>query len=238
MAAPTTTVVTGKAFIDLARKHIGESYLLGVQVAKNNPNWHGPWDCAEFASWVVFQVTGKLYGCDRDNGNPATADAFTGFWDRDARNLGEIISIADAARTPGAALLRVPQPGAIGHVVFSVGNGRTIEAHSHADGVIEGAIANRRWDMGILVPGVVYNQEPEVEVKPPDTPIFRLTTPLMHGPEINAIQRAVRDKGFDPGDIDGQFGPHTQAAIVAFQIQNGLIADGEVGPVTMRALGL
>jgi peptidoglycan hydrolase-like protein with peptidoglycan-binding domain len=39
-------------------------------------------------------------------------------------------------------------------------------------------------------------------------------------------------KGFDPGPIDGGFGPKTQAAPVAFQLSEGLVADGEVGQIT------
>src|SRR5215467_4469535 len=124
------TVITGAKVLEIAQQHVGEKYILGVLVPKNNPNWKGPWDCAEFASWLVFQAAALLYGCDRDFGDPATADAFTGFWERDAKNLGQIIPIEQAARTPGANVLRAPQPGAIGHIVVSDGTGGTVEAHS------------------------------------------------------------------------------------------------------------
>jgi N-acetylmuramoyl-L-alanine amidase len=90
-------LASGEQIVDIARRHQGERYVLGVSVPKNNPGWKGPWDCAEFASWVVFQVTGRLYGCERDFGDPSTADAFTGFWERDATQLGEAVSIERAA---------------------------------------------------------------------------------------------------------------------------------------------
>jgi hypothetical protein len=48
-----------------------------VLVPKNNANWHGPWDCAEFMSWIVFQGAGILYGCVDDNANPASVEAYT-----------------------------------------------------------------------------------------------------------------------------------------------------------------
>ncbi|MEV0640396.1 peptidoglycan-binding protein [Streptomyces sp. NPDC050619] len=38
------------------------------------------------------------------------------------------------------------------------------------------------------------------------------------------------------GEVDGDFGPMTHGAVVAFQKQAGLDADGLVGPQTWRAL--
>ncbi len=227
---------TGQKVLEVARKHVGENYVLGVLVPKNNAGWTGAWDCAEFASWLIFQASAILYGCDRDFGDPATADAFTGYWDRDAKSLGQIISIEHAARTPGAAVLRIPQIGATGHIVISDGVGGTVEAHSPRDGVIQSALDNRRWDMGILVPGIVYTQGSVVPVPAPGGVIYRLATPMMTGEKVQEIQQALKAAGFDPGVIDGEFGPHTHAAVVAFQLSRGLIADGEVGPQTAAAL--
>jgi peptidoglycan L-alanyl-D-glutamate endopeptidase CwlK len=58
------------------------------------------------------------------------------------------------------------------------------------------------------------------------------------GPAVAALQQALRDHGFPPGAIDGDFGPGTAAAVVAFQRSEGLVADGVVGPRTAAALGL
>src|SRR5437016_2500925 len=54
--------------------------------------------------------------------------------------------------------------------------------------------------------------------------------------DVTAIQRALKDKGFDPGDIDGAWGRRTIAAVKAFQAKNGLEVDGIVGPQTAKAL--
>src|SRR2546427_8486431 len=71
--------VKGERILRLGRRHIGESYVLGSLAPKNNPRWTGPWDCAEFASWLVFQAGQVLYGCDSDSSDPASADAYTGY---------------------------------------------------------------------------------------------------------------------------------------------------------------
>ena len=53
---------------------------------------------------------------------------------------------------------------------------------------------------------------------------------------VSNVQSALKDKGFDPGPIDGAMGPKTRAAIKAFQGANGLVVDGIVGPNTRAKL--
>lgn len=50
------------------------------------------------------------------------------------------------------------------------------------------------------------------------------------------IQKALAAKGFDPGALDGAWGRRTAAAVRAFQTSKGLLADGVVGPKTVKAL--
>jgi len=56
------------------------------------------------------------------------------------------------------------------------------------------------------------------------------------GGAVEDIQRLLKAKGFDPGPVDGGFGPRTTAAVVAFQTAKGLAADGIVGPQTWARL--
>lgn len=46
MATPgqATSAITGDMVVRIARQHVGDRYVLGVLVPKNNPNWKGPWD--------------------------------------------------------------------------------------------------------------------------------------------------------------------------------------------------
>ncbi|MDW8354565.1 MAG: peptidoglycan-binding protein [Bryobacterales bacterium] len=58
------------------------------------------------------------------------------------------------------------------------------------------------------------------------------------GGAVRTLQQRLKTLGFNPGRIDGRFGPATEAAVLAFQRSEGLLADGVVGPRTARALGL
>jgi len=54
--------------------------------------------------------------------------------------------------------------------------------------------------------------------------------------DIKACQKLLADAGFNPGAVDGIFGLGTQAAVMAFQRSEGLLADGVIGPRTAAAL--
>lgn len=58
------------------------------------------------------------------------------------------------------------------------------------------------------------------------------------GPNVKQLQDALKQKGFDPGTPDGQFGAGTEAAVIAFQKSEGLVPDGVAGPRTQVGLGL
>jgi len=53
---------------------------------------------------------------------------------------------------------------------------------------------------------------------------------------VRTIQQALKDKGFDPGPVDGVWGRATIAAVIQFQSANSLTADGVVGPATKAVL--
>jgi murein L,D-transpeptidase YcbB/YkuD len=230
-------MATGAEIVTIALPHVGEKYE-NVLVPKNNSNWHGPWDCAEFMSWLVFQGAGILYGCLDDNAKPAEADAYTGAWRRDSANLGKRIDINKAAAIAGAFVLRFPPgPGRMGHIAISDGNGGTVEAKSHNDGVVRDVITGRRWDTGILVPGVAYDEGVTPLPLTPPTRVVHMGA--ANDPNVvRDIQNALVAAGIDPGPVDGKYGPKTTAAVAAFQRVRGLVMDGEVGPETAQELGI
>jgi hypothetical protein len=56
------------------------------------------------------------------------------------------------------------------------------------------------------------------------------------GAGVEDLQKKLQAAGFDPGPIDGSFGPKTQAAVRAYQQAKGLHVDGIVGPETRASL--
>jgi peptidoglycan hydrolase-like protein with peptidoglycan-binding domain/DNA invertase Pin-like site-specific DNA recombinase len=55
-------------------------------------------------------------------------------------------------------------------------------------------------------------------------------------PPVRDVQRTLRRLGWQPGPVDGFYGPRTQAAVTRFQAASGLTPDGIVGPGTRQAL--
>jgi putative chitinase len=58
------------------------------------------------------------------------------------------------------------------------------------------------------------------------------------GQAVVKLEKQLKKFGFNPGNIDGEFGPATKAAVIAFQKSRGLLADGVAGPRTLTALKL
>ncbi len=56
--------------------------------------------------------------------------------------------------------------------------------------------------------------------------------------EVVEIQTVLKQKGYYTGEIDGIFGNQTRQAVIAFQRDNGLTADGIAGKNTLKALGI
>jgi hypothetical protein len=220
---------------DLAIEHEGEPYILGARAPMGNSKWRGPWDCAEFASWCLFQATGVLFGVKPRN-DPVAADAFTGWWFEQAHEADAVIPVEVAARTAGAFIIRKPMPGKIGHIIISDGRGGTIEAHSSKRGVIRSTLAGRRWDIGVVVPGIGAQSAPDLPPIEIAVRTLHVASPLMAGPIVKDVQRALNAGGFAAGKADGVYGLQTAHAVRLFQESEGLVPDGEVGPATFKAL--
>lgn len=56
------------------------------------------------------------------------------------------------------------------------------------------------------------------------------------GSAVRTLQEKLKKLGFYNGNVDGSFGDGTEAAVMAFQLQNNLTVDGKAGPATQRAL--
>jgi hypothetical protein len=187
-------------------------------------------------SWLYYQVFGILYGCNNDHGNPHTDETYSSQWARDAKTLGRMITVEEAKSTPGAAILRFAGNGEVGHIAVSDGSGGTVEAHGKTDGITNSVVDGRRWDCGVLVPGVTYKPNPIIAYRPPSIAIYRLTHPYMVSPDVGKMQAALINHGFDTEGIDNIFGEYTYQAVKLFQDSVGLNPDGEVSALTAAAL--
>ena len=58
------------------------------------------------------------------------------------------------------------------------------------------------------------------------------------GDEVRRIQKKLKDLGYYNGSVDGIFGSATKKAVIAFQKNCGITADGIAGPKTLKYLGL
>jgi len=58
----------------------------------------------------------------------------------------------------------------------------------------------------------------------------------MNGTDVRLIQQKLKDYNYLEDQVDGVFGPATRSAVVAFQIDAGLEADGIVGAKTLQMI--
>lgn len=63
-----------------------------------------------------------------------------------------------------------------------------------------------------------------------------LHSPMLRGEDVGELQRQLSTLGFDPGRVDGIFGPETLDALEEFQRNTGLVCDGIFGPDTATAM--
>lgn len=67
---------------------------------------------------------------------------------------------------------------------------------------------------------------------------LRIMDSLMEGPDIQYVQKRLKELGFYTGPDDGVYGRETRDAVIRAQQSFGLVTDGIVGPDTYNALGL
>ena len=68
---------------------------------------------------------------------------------------------------------------------------------------------------------------------PTPEPVLRTGS---RGEEVKTLQSRLMTLGYYSDEIDGQFGGATKAAVMEFQLANGLVGDGLVGSETAAVL--
>ena len=71
--------------------------------------------------------------------------------------------------------------------------------------------------------------------RPTNTPFTSLKNGST-GDDVRRLQNRLKELGYLKGNVDGDFGDATEAAVRAFQARNGLTADGKAGTNTLNKL--
>ena len=95
--------------------------------------------------------------------------------------------------------------------------------------------ANRANNANYYQSGAFNEIHPE-EAYPDNLP--RLTAEGDDSDLIRKVQRRLRDRGFDAGPANGDFGAKTQAALAQFQLAQNLPVSGGLDSPTLDALGV
>lgn len=117
------------------------------------------------------------------------------------------------------------------HVGYAISDKYAIECKNHDVGVVQTFISDRGW-------GIVKRPSWYVQSKPVLKRELSLTDPYMRGDDVKDAQRLLKEKGYNPGELDGIFGKKTEIASKNFKQDNGLRYDtGTIGKKTAEKLG-
>jgi peptidoglycan hydrolase-like protein with peptidoglycan-binding domain len=100
------------------------------------------------------------------------------------------------------------------------------------DATTEQALKDFQQGAGLTVDGIVGPVTWQALPADPNTPLLRRGA---SGSVVSALQKGLKKystPATDPGAVDGDFGPKTEAAVRAYQQDRGVQADGIVGEQT------
>ncbi len=118
------------------------------------------------------------------------------------------------------------------HVGVYMGDGTVVHAKGRDDGVVREPFGSTGWNRfgrlkcwGGAMCAPVYTRFLKNSGKP-----------YIKGDDVLAVQRALENRGYNVGGIDGIYGPNTEKAVRTFQQAARLTVDGIVGPKTWAVL--
>lgn len=226
-------------FLSYLGEHIGDAYVWGargqclddlniVKFVKNNETSTENYERAmRFIAksakkpLYAFDCSGLICGFLMAKGlsgrvNSRTMYAKSKRIHRDELQPGDLVFRYRDKDKPGGGTYKY-----IYHVGVYAGNDKVIESKGRDDGVVlRGINASGpaywneygRWD---IISGAAKEDEPE-QAAPAAPRIIELTSPMMRGNDIKALQTALNALGYDAGDADGIAGKNTIAAIQRF----------------------
>ena len=103
------------------------------------------------------------------------------------------------------------------------------------------AVISFQTAKGLVVDGIVGNNtwaaiDKALQNPPAPTSSHPILRNGSTGEAVRYLQESLTKLGYNPGPIDGIFGPKTKTAVRSFQIAKGLVVDGIVGNNTWAAI--
>lgn len=205
--------------------------------------WGPDYDCssAVISAWELAGVPVKTNGATY-TGNMRGVFLRCGFTD-----VTQTVDFASGAGLQrGDVLLNVQH-----HTAMYCGSGMEVEASINELGTTTGGMTgdqtgreflvrpyrNYPWDCVLRYVGDGAGAVPD---KPKPTYYYTVKLPLlqpgMEDAAVTTVQQLLAAKGYYSSDCDGQFGELTKRAVMAYQEDNGLDTDGEVGGQTWARL--
>jgi cell wall-associated NlpC family hydrolase len=214
--APVGTNPALTRFLDEAQAQVGDRYIFGAETDLDDPNPEA-FDCSELTQWAAHQAGVTI------------PDGAAGQY-RYLKNMGLLIPVEEAKRTPGALLFHFasdPTGGSgeppVAHVAISTGDGRTIEARNSRAGVVN-ADAGDRFTFAAIIPGISDGSAVVPAVEQP---------PLVFGgPDTDQDQLAdglEQRLGLDPtrADTDGDNLPDAYELVTSHTDPRAADSDGD-----------
>ena len=127
-----------------------------------------------------------------------------------------------------------------GHVGYYVGGGYAVEWKGFSYGCVKTKVQGRGWTHWYKLPFIDYNDGAD-QATPPNTNVTLGSSLLkkgMVGADVKAMQELLMQIGYKlpKYGADSEFGAETEAAVMAFQEDEGLEQDGKYGDQTHAAL--
>lgn len=205
----------------------------------------------DLSPWGGYKGMSNTYNTDIDAARAAVAQAeaqgalgqpFQGGAQTDGATTPATASPA-AASTSSAASMPVLRIGARGEAVAELQ--RELQAAGFSPGPVDGwfgpqtqaAVRAFQQSRGITVDGWVGPQTwGQLLSTGGAAPLDGRLVQGASGAQVRELQQMLQSLGYYGGNIGGNFGPLTDAAVRNFQRDHGLTVDGWAGPQTMGAL--
>lgn len=201
-------------------------------------------DGCEYDGKPAFDCRGLTYYACKKAGLTISSVGATTQWNTDSwQEKGEIDNMP---RDTPCILFRQDQSNAkvMKHTGVYLGNGYAVDSRGHASGTVKGKVDSFPWTHYAIPYGALDEtdtsdqDDAETEVKPDPMESRATLRKGSKGDNVKQVQNLLLELGYDLPryGADGSFGNETDAAVRAFQRDEGLDVDGVIGAKTWAAL--